>query len=1197
MTLDGSASSDSPYNTLSYVWVNATTGQQFSGVRPQVNVPDGVTTFRMTVTDDSGDQQTNFASDSVTITVTPPAPNQPPQANAGPDRTVPDTDGQPGEIVRLDGSGSTDPDGKVVNYEWFIPSPTPARGPILIGTGPIIQAPLPNGLTVVTLRVTDDDEATATGIVQITVSAPNLLPTANAGPDQTLSDTNGLPGEAVTLDGRASTDSDGQIASYQWFLNQTLLGTGATLQRNLPDGQNTVTLIVTDDDGATATDTVVVSIAPPANRPPTANAGPDQTLSDTDAQAGENVTLDGRASSDSDGQIASYQWFLNQTLLGTGATLQRNLPDGANTVTLVVTDDDGASATDTVAITIAPPNQPPAANAGPDQTLSDTDAQPGENVTLDGRLSTDSDGRIVSYQWFLNQTLLGTGATLQRNLPDGQNTVTLVVTDDDEATASDTVAITIAVSNRPPTANAGPDQTLSDTNGQPGENVTLDGRQSTDPDGTIVSYQWFRGSTLLGSGAVLQTNLLDGDNVVTLVVTDDDQATASDTVQVTIAGPTPNRPPTANAGPDRTLSDTNAQPGEPVTLDGTGSSDSDGRIVSYQWFLGQTSLGEGATLQTNLPDGTNTVTLVVTDDDEATANDTVVITVGPVPNRAPTANAGPDQTLSDTNAQPGEPVTLDGTGSADSDGRIVNYQWFLGQTALGEGATLQTNLPDGTNTVTLVVTDDDEATANDTVVITVGPVPNRAPTANAGPDQTLSDTNAQPGEPVTLNGTQSSDTDGRITRYEWFLGQTSLGTGATLQTTLQDGPNTVTLVVTDDDEATASDTALITIAAPVVNRAPAANAGPDQTLSDSDAQPGEIVTLDGRQSADSDGTIVSYQWFANQTSLGTGATLQTRLDDGVSVVTLVVTDNQQATASDTVQITIAPPVANRPPVANAGPDQILSDTDTQPGEPVTLSGLQSSDPDGTIASYAWFVGGTALGNGATLQTRLPDGISVVTLVVTDDDQATASDTVQVNVAAAPRIERLSEIPELTRQQLAIARGVDGTCGRLLDASRTEASLTAEQQDLQQRCRGLLIGNTRDQQVAALDALTPADFSLVRTQTLLFANTQYVRVMDRLMALRGGARGLSLANLDISIDGSTIPLAQLKEFADQVFGGGASADEPGGLLNEKLGVWARGNVSFGDADDTPGRPSFDVDQWAVIGGIDYRWSPKAVVGAA
>ena len=54
-------------------------------------------------------------------------------------------------------------------------------------------------------------------------------------------------------------------------------------------------------------------------------------------------------------------------------------------------------------------------------------------------------------------------------------------------------------------------------------------------------------------------------------------------------------------------------------------------------------------------------------------------------------------------------------------------------------------------------------------------------------------------------------------------------------------------------------------------------------------------------------------------------------------------------------------------------------------------------------------------------------------------------------------------------------------------------------------------------------------------------------MDRLMALRGGAKGMSLAGLNIVVDGSPVPLAQLQEMVKGLLGGGASADEPGGLL--------------------------------------------------
>ena len=140
--------------------------------------------------------------------------------------------------------------------------------------------------------------------------------------------------------------------------------------------------------------------------------------------------------------------------------------------------------------------------------------------------------------------------------------------------------------------------------------------------------------------------------------------------------------------------------------------------------------------------------------------------------------------------------------------------------------------------------------------------------------------------------------------------------------------------------------------------------------------------------------------------------------------------------------------------------------------------------------------------------------------------------------------------------------MDRICGDLRDLSGGEGQeLTGNQQDLLVRCDGLQTGNTTGNQVAALEELVADDFAVARTQTLLFANTQYASVMDRLMALRGGARGLSLAGLNIIVDGKPVPLAQLQDMAKGLLGGGASADEPGGLLSDKWGMWARGNLQL------------------------------------
>ncbi|MEW5851762.1 MAG: DNRLRE domain-containing protein [Myxococcota bacterium] len=85
-----------------------------------------------------------------------------------------------------------------------------------------------------------------------------------------------------------------------------------------------------------------------------------------------------------------------------------------------------------------------------------------------------------------------------------------------------------------PVASAGADVTQTDVHGDGAETITLDGRASVDPDGTIVSYSWREGLTVLGTSATLTRAFPVGRHTVTLLVVDDDGATASDTVVVTV---------------------------------------------------------------------------------------------------------------------------------------------------------------------------------------------------------------------------------------------------------------------------------------------------------------------------------------------------------------------------------------------------------------------------------------------------------------------------------------------------------------------------------------------------------------------------------------------------------------------------------------------------------------------------------------
>lgn len=94
----------------------------------------------------------------------------------------------------------------------------------------------------------------------------------------------------------------------------------------------------------------VVCVAP--NEPPVADAGMDQTVVDADDSGSEDVVLDGSASMDPDGPLATWSWSEDSVEIATGETPTVTFAVGVHTVTLTVTDEDGATDTDDVMITV-----------------------------------------------------------------------------------------------------------------------------------------------------------------------------------------------------------------------------------------------------------------------------------------------------------------------------------------------------------------------------------------------------------------------------------------------------------------------------------------------------------------------------------------------------------------------------------------------------------------------------------------------------------------------------------------------------------------------------------------------------------------------------------------------------------------------------------------------------------------------------
>lgn len=166
---------------------------------------------------------------------------------------------------------------------------------------------------------------------------------------------------------------------------------------------------------------------------------------------------------------------------------------------------------------------------------------------------------------------------------------------------------------------------------------------------------------------------------------------------------------------------------------------------------------------------------------------------------------------------------------------------------------------------------------------------------------------------------------------------------------------------------------------------PIANAGPDQTISNINLF-GAVVQLDGTRNTDPDGDTLSYSRSGTNVTLTDPHSSTPMIETpGFALVEfgnniqnkeltfqLKVDDCHNATNSSIVHITLipvqckpgevvsnsecqlrAPP--NTPPVANAGPDQVIDETNANPKTPppVVLDGTASTDPDGDILTYLW----------------------------------------------------------------------------------------------------------------------------------------------------------------------------------------------------------------------------------------------------
>lgn len=288
-----------------------------------------------------------------------------PVADAGPDQTVDESD-----IVVLDGSASTDAGHPPLTYQWTQLAGTAVGLNLSDPVHPSFIAPnvSTGGETLSFQLIVNNGLAdSAPSAVNVTVKNVNHAPVADAGVAQTVAE-----GSAVTLDGRASYDVDGDALIYGWTqtagppvaLSDPGAATPSFTAPSVSGGSVVLSFSLLVSDGALTASADVNVTVEHVNHAPVADAGPPQTVNE-----GRLVTLDGTQSDDPDGDALIFNWTQTE-----GPSVTLNLADpaqptftaplvnaGGTTLRfqLVVSDGVLASAASSVSVAVLDMNDPP----------------------------------------------------------------------------------------------------------------------------------------------------------------------------------------------------------------------------------------------------------------------------------------------------------------------------------------------------------------------------------------------------------------------------------------------------------------------------------------------------------------------------------------------------------------------------------------------------------------------------------------------------------------------------------------------------------------------------------------------------------------------------------------------------------------------------------------------------------------------
>lgn len=859
----------------------------------------------------------------------------------------------PGDMLNVRAS-ATDDDNSSVAFSW-----TSSEGHALTGKDAQISFTSPGNFSV---TLTADDGENVENSVQSITKTVHI----NAPPIPAIIAEKRSISARQKISAEKTIDADQKDLLYTWNFGDGTTGSEKNVVHEFQrSGRYVITLTVDDrqkqsNSIRSTTHELVI------NRYPTA-----QFSLPTQWEPTRPLQVDGSVSSDPDGAISAYAWYVNGKEVAQGVNPFITFDEaGDYAVALKVTDNSGFD--DAVAIKTIPIhiNYPPAVRW---KMVPDV-AEPNVAVTFEASASTDRETKsLKSVRWNFSDGTTAEGMSIKKTFSRSGTITVSAIVDDGAGFANSAQSLQKNI-----LVNASPiivTKTLIRTNSR---RIVLDASQSYDIDKHAVHFEWLLPDrTRVNKASFTWDAPSGGVHFITLTANDRQgrkNSITRETIKILV-----NRPPVAVVD-----SLVYSCTGQTILFNGSLSYDPDGDAISTKWDFGDgASSTETNPAHTYKTPGYYTVKLLLDDgfaDQPTTATIPIIIEGSPVAY----------QTFTDTTICVNVPLDFDGTRSIDPNGPIGSYTWDFGDGINSFGSKVShAYTKAGTYFTTLTVVGSGSgrcskvSQATSTIHVIEGP------TAKFTMPERVSI-----GELVSINPSISKP-NGPVSSVRWKLGKDTTIIALQLEQVQyrfkKAGTYEIELMI--NIQSTSNCNSAVVMKKIIVNEPPAIvwNIPTDAAL-------GDQLVLDASKSFDADGIIAQYHWRIDGNHIGTTPIVTAaNLSAGKHTVELTITDNSQ-TLSQSVSTQATVRINSKP-----NPTFTLSEP-LYENETVVLKPEQLNDADGDPLTFIWRVNDSAVPSDSV---RLSAGRTIVTLIADDGKKVRNSkDSVQKEffVTAKPTFE-------------------------------------------------------------------------------------------------------------------------------------------------------------------------------------------------